>query len=399
MRRRDLLTTLAFAGLADRAAHAQDVRGPGRGPDDDARRNAELLADYDYSKYVESLTGYAGQDLQRIGKVEYRHAIRTRVGPRGNYKAGMACLKDGTLIVASCRFNNASDHTKRDFDIHVYESRDVGLTWQEIGRSALHGKEPSLTLLPDDSLVLTAQDAHFSEGTKLNNRVFVSRSADGGRTWTTVTVPGTDYPRNLLVEPDGALLMIRALDPAWWNEKAGSPNLEMCRSTDGGKTWTFSEGAIDWDYRAFGEVSSVQLNSGNYLAALRRQSPGTSGEGFEETVLTESSDGGRHWSTPRKLSEIGEVHLHLLRLRSGRLLATRSNYHLPFGVCAVTGSEDGREWDWNHPYQLAISAGFNVGWPITIELPDSLITVYGATTYLQQPPYETTCETVRWRLD
>ncbi|MFN7992715.1 MAG: sialidase family protein [Bryobacteraceae bacterium] len=397
MRRRDLFRTIAIGAASRLAGDAQEVRPIGQ-TEADQKRNAELLSGYEYDKYTESLTGYAGQDRQRVARVEYKPAVRTRVGPRGNYKAGIARLPNGRLVVATCRFNNATVPEKKNFDIHVYESADAGFTWQEVGRSPLHGKEPSLTALPDGSLILTAQKGYFGPGAKLDE-IPVSRSTDGGRTWTTKMLAGWDYPRNLILEPNGSLTMIRAVEPAWYGEKPGSPNILISRSKDGGENWNQEEGVIDWDYRAFGEISSLRLNDGTYLASLRRQSPGTRGEGFEETMLTWSSDGGARWSKPTLLSSIGEVHVHLLQLRNGQLLASRSNYHLPFGVYAATGSSDGRRWDWSRPYELALSAGFNVGWPVTLELPDTLITVYGATTYLNQSPNETTCEVVRWRLD
>ena len=38
------------------------------------------------------------------------------------------------------------------------------------------------------------------------------------------------------------------------------------------------------------------------LAALRRQIPGTTGEGFEDTVITESIDDGQSWTEPWQLT-------------------------------------------------------------------------------------------------
>ena len=92
----------------------------------DRQRNAELLGGYDYAKYSQALTGFTGQDLQRVGFVKWAPAVRTRVGPRGNYKAGFARMRDGRLIVATCRDNNAEDQAKRRFDIFVWRQRAMG---------------------------------------------------------------------------------------------------------------------------------------------------------------------------------------------------------------------------------------------------------------------------------
>ena len=365
------------------------------GQTDAARqRNAALLGEYDYSKYVTALTGYTGLDRQRVAVVDYQNAVRTRVGRRGNYKAGLARQSDGTLLTAVCRRNTATGL----FFILVYESKDEGLTWHEIGQSRLFGKEPSLAALPNGTIVLVAQDQDPANLGKEPVKP-VSRSVDGGRTWETSTMSGPSYPRNLFVEEDGSLLMIRALRSGWSFPNDGSPNLMLCRSKDGAKTWETSEGIVDWDQTEFDEVAVIRLRDDRLLAALRRQIPGTDGEGFEDTVLTESTDDGKHWCRPWRFGNTAEVQVYLTELRDGRILATYSNYHLPWGVCAVISRDSGRTWDLNRPVQLALSAEYYVGWAVTLQLPDdSLITSYAATTYLKQPPETTTCEIVRWNL-
>lgn len=367
--------------------HAQETRPIGKTAEDQ-QRNADLLNGYEYGKYVEGLTGYTGQDRQQIAYLEHRHAVRTRVGPRGNYKAGMTALADGKLVLATCRREKPDSPT---FGIHVYQSADEGLTWEEIGQSPLQGKEPSLTTLPDGSLILTAQK--FGEP----KEIYVSRSSDGGQTWETSTVPGADYPRNLLVEPAGGVLMIRASESAWYG--GNSVNLQLGRSTDGGRTWQFSEGLVDWTEKEIGEVASVRLKDGRMLAALRRQIPGTKGEGFEDTVLTESTDNGLHWARPWPFGRAAEVHVYLTELNDGRILATYSNYHLPWGVYAILSSDGGKTWDTDHPIELALSAGYSVGWPVTLQLADrSLLTSYAIEAYLHQSPEHVVTETVRWQL-
>ena len=363
------------------------------------RRNAILLSGYDYSRYATALTGFTGQDLQRIAFLHWEEAIRTRVGPRGNYKAGFTQLPDGRLMVAVCRDNNEADPTRRRFEIFMYESTDEGLGWREIAKTPVIGKEPSLTALPDGSIVMTAQKGYFGPGAKLDE-IPISRSEDCGRTWQTVIIPGEDYPRNLIVEHDGSILMVRALKSDWLHKGDGSPDLQLCRSRNGGRSWEFSEGRVDWDYAGFGEVSAIRLGDGRLLAALRRQIPGTTGEGFEDTVITESTDDGDHWSKPWQMTNSAEVHVYLTELEDGRILGTYSNYHLPWVVYAILSEDGGRTWKRENPIQLALSAGYWVGWPVTLQLLDkSLITSYATTSYLEQPPDRFTCEVVRYHLD
>ena len=39
------------------------------------------------------------------------------------------------------------------------------------------------------------------------------------------------------------------------------------------------------------------------------------------------------------------MHAYLTELKDGRILATYSNYHLPFGVYAIVSRDGGRTWD------------------------------------------------------
>ena len=94
-----------FVGFAAQAPAPSQEPPVGR-TESDRRRNAALLRDYDYGRYPAAITGYNGQDLQRIGFVAWRHAERIRVGPRGSYKAGMTQLPNGKLVLAACRDND-----------------------------------------------------------------------------------------------------------------------------------------------------------------------------------------------------------------------------------------------------------------------------------------------------
>lgn len=389
-----IASTIVFAGSP---VSAQEFQPVGR-TKADQQRNTELLKGYDYSKYPCGITGYTGQDRQQIVFERREHAIRVRVGPRGNYKAGLAELPNGKLVLATCRNNNDPEPTKKRFLIHVYESADQGLTWREINKTPLFGKEPSLIALATGTLVMSAQKGYFGPGSKKGKSINMARSMDGGRTWELYDLSGNDYPRNMIVDRNGSLLFVRAVKSDWTGSGDGSPNLQLCRSKDG-KTWQFSEGAVDWSYTVFGEVSAIRLKDGRLLAALRRQIPKTKGEGFEDTVITDSSDDGKHWSKPRVMVNTAEVHVYLTQLEDGRILATYSNYHMPYGAYAIVSNDGGKTWDRDHPIRLAASADLYVGWPVTLQLKDrSLITAYAITAYLRQPPEKTVTEVVRWRL-
>ncbi|MCY4377547.1 MAG: sialidase family protein, partial [Spirochaetaceae bacterium] len=170
--------------------------GGDRPTPEEAARNVPLLAGYDYDRYPSSITGFTGVNLQRVFVRRQAPAVRTRVGPRGNFKGAIARLSDGTLVAAACR--RIDIHGL--FGVHVYRSADRGSTWREVGETTLYGKEMSLTALPDDSLLLTVESTAVPGN---GIRMRYHRSTDGGLTWTTDSLDGLGKPRNVLVEADG----------------------------------------------------------------------------------------------------------------------------------------------------------------------------------------------------
>ncbi len=384
-----------MAAPAKAFAHESLVIGK---TEEDQQRNAVLLSGYDYARYEEALTGFTGQDLQRVGSVKWMPAVRTRVGSRGNCKAGFARLPDGDLVVAPFRANMDSLAETKRFEMSIYRSTDLGLSWKKLEHTPLIGKEPSLAALPDGTLVLSAQYGLIGPSAKRDQQP-VYRSRDGGRTWQTFFYQSTDYPRNLFVEKDGSLLMVVSVKNDWYGTGTGSPNLLVCRSQDAGATWSQSEGVVAWDWAGFGENAVIRLKDDRLVAAFRRQIPGTRGEGFEDSVVTESVDDGKTWSTPRILVPTASVHAYLTQLQDDRVLCTYSNYHVPWGVSAVLSSDGGKSWDLENTIRLSVSNGYWVGWPVTLQLPDkSLITSYATTAYFDTKAQGVTCEVVRWRL-
>lgn len=365
--------------------------------------NKKLLKDYDYDKYVEGLTGYAGQNLQQIYKVCSKKAQRTRIGEKGHYKAGMAIRKDGALIAAPCVAIRGEGPYDVTFKIKVYESKDKGLTWKQINKTELDGKEPAMLCLGDGTLLLTAQP--IVDG-KMGYKLPIYRSVDNGLNWSTSYIEGNrDYPRNLFVDRDGSICFMRCSAVKFEFEEEqigqGDASIEINRSYDGGLTWQQFKGKIsDWDYPGFMEISSLRLKSGKLAATLRHQPSGTKGEGFENTLITFSDDDGVTWSKPEIISNTGEVHFNLLPLKSGKLLGTYSNYHLPYGVCAVVSEDEGKTWNIDQKYQLSLSSDYYLGWGVTCEDEDgSLYTSYASTPYLCEPPNTTVCEIVKWSLE
>jgi len=140
-------------------------------------RNAALLSGYDYSKYVAGITGFSGQDLQRIASVRYRQAVRTRVGPRGSYKAGMTRLANGKLL-AAVRSQLRGTEGEALETSWIMRCEDDGETWSEPVQLPGTGEvQPYLTKLADGRILVTYTNYHLPFG------IFAMASCDGGKSW------------------------------------------------------------------------------------------------------------------------------------------------------------------------------------------------------------------------
>ena len=122
---------------------------------------------------------------------------------------------------------------------------------------------------------------------------------------------------------------------------------------------------------------------------------GAGGETDEGMVLMESADAGLTWSAPRWMGlGYSAVHVQMIKLSDGRLLAVYRRRFLPFGVGAVLSDDDGRTWDTEHPIIVGVRPTGYGGWPTSIELPDC--TILTTRAFMNWP--EATFEVTRWSL-
>ena len=140
----------------------------------------------------------------------------------------------------------------------------------------------------------------------------VSRTTDGGDTWTAPAkmTNANEYAQGnqIVVEPDGTLVDIQAI---LFKGSGIQPNnngvyMAVMRSKDGGRTWsapskiaklgTVAESA-DGDALRVGDYLpdlAVDRNSGALYATWADGLGGST----NKIVLSRSTDGGQHWSTP-----------------------------------------------------------------------------------------------------
>lgn len=233
------------------------------------------------------------------------------------------------------------------------------------------GGEPTLAILDENVLFLTAKAGNQDKPSIAEGASWLWRSIDGGESWTSLrepiraapTTPVTREPvrasdPDVIVSPDG---WVYYLD--WWIARtpwqrgpipqpipspgASVTNFVVEASDDAGETWTsapitipMAEGlAVDRPWLVAGPdgylaifytASEFRLN--NAAAGLSVPVHGSNG-----IHLVMSGDHGRTWSEPiEAVPETDDRALliaHPWMLPSGRLM-------LPYGVILVTGDDD-----------------------------------------------------------
>jgi hypothetical protein len=348
--------------------------------------------------------------------VERLPAERFAFGEPDDYKPCIALLTNGDLAVIAFH-QHKQDGGKVREDMIRFRSTDSGRTWSKGKTLDLLGREPYFSVMKDGTLFITvhllAGDVHNKDGF---THSYLHRSADGGKTGTTLRIGPDGFPpraesmtsRNVLELADGTLLGVdSAKGPAF-----------VWRSTDGGKTWDRSRecdtGGFKSAYSFFGEAVLWRSKSGKVLALVRvdsdefpiagRPAPGGKGDQRDHLVLYQSADECKSLRKVADFGDYGDMYPSVLRLQDGRLLLTLTvrSGQPPLGVQAVLGAEtdDGFSFDFEHdrlvldartPKDKPSGGGFGP----TVQLGDgTLVTAYS----YRGADDRTHLETVRWKL-
>lgn len=164
----------------------------------------------------------------------------------------MAVMHDGSVLM-SAYGSWMGHHTTFE---HIFRSTDSGHTWSLLSTVAEHVNETSIAVLPDNHVLAALR-------TDSEQKLLVSRSADGGRTWDTpiaVTQPD-EHPGDLIQLQNGDVLLS-------FGERNAPRGVVAILSHDGGKTWdpkTRMVLADDAPLRDCGYPSSVQLPDGRIV--------------------------------------------------------------------------------------------------------------------------------------
>lgn len=194
------------------------------------------------------------------------------------------------------------------------------------------------------------------------------RSEDGGRTWSERIPTIVNSPHGPIQLKDGRLLY--AGKQLWTDDK----KIGVCESLDDGKTWKWlseiptREG--DVVVKGYHELHAVEADDGTIIVQIRNHNKADAGG----TLQTESSDGGKTWTTPHPITY--GLPSHLLKLRDGRILMTYGHRRDPYGNQARLSTDNGKTW--GEPMIISGDGmGGDLGYPSTVELDDgSLVTVW-----------------------
>ena len=195
---------------------------------------------------------------------------------------------------------------------------------------------------------------------------YMLRSTDGGVNWSARYRVPVNSPHGPIVTREGRLLYPgKAL---WGDDRVG-----VWESSDDGLTWDWLasiESRPGDSVSEYHELHAVEARDGTLICHIRNENPNQR----DETLQTESKDGGRTWSLPHTIGVWG-LPSHLLQLRDGRLLMTYGYRRSPFGI-RVRVSQDGGAWS---EEAIVSDDGLqsDLGYPSTIEKADGeLVTVW-----------------------
>jgi len=319
----------------------------------------------------------------------------------------LTVLRDGTVIATI--FNQPA-HGTAEGDVECWASRD-GRSWTKRGTPAPH--DPGANRMNvaaglagnGDLLVLAAgwslKPSAKPGGAPLLDsplRPWVSRSADGGRTWDVDKqgFPAAETGMTELVPfgdvVPGADGSLRALCyAATRDSKLGYlervNKVSMLRSDDDGRAWKVLSAISD----RHNETALFHLGHGKWLAAAR------SHEAKPALDLFRSDDDGKTWRLDQRLTEPGQIPADWTRLRDGRLLLSYGNRIAgQFGVAVKVSADEGATW--SSPITVISDlTSRDCGYPSSVQLPGGeILTAYYAQGVASHQRYH--MGAVLWKL-
>jgi hypothetical protein len=202
---------------------------------------------------------------------------------------------------------------------------------------------------------------------RANDASYLHRSADGGRTWETVTrldvapYSGGYGIRGAVSLTSGELLLPLSDVPQY-------ETVFAVRSPDGGRSWGRATAVASVAGKLFEEPAAAVLSGGAVLMLMRESTS-------EHLYQCRSDDGCASWSEPADTGIAG-CPPHLLRLADGRLLCTYGFRYFPYEIRCAVSADEGESW--GEPMTIRTDLGaMDIGYPSSVEAePGRILTVY-----------------------
>jgi hypothetical protein len=200
---------------------------------------------------------------------------RIGLGEPDDYKPSLALMPDGELLLTAFHQHQLPNKKVLEQTL-LFRSRDGGKTWSTAEKLDLLGREPYLTVLRDGTIFITghllANDARNQHG---YIHGYLHRSTDRGKSWETIRIPSEGIrpkavnhtSRNVLEMPDGTLYLGVDYD-------GGDGPYLFWRSKDKGKTWEKDRRCEPKDFKSVygffgGETWLWPAKSGKIWALVR----------------------------------------------------------------------------------------------------------------------------------
>lgn len=228
---------------------------------------------------------------------------------------------------------------------------------------------------------LTAEQRQNELGT------WMIRSTDGGVTWSARYPVLVNSPHGPIQLADGRQLYCGA--ELWKPER----RVGVAHSSDDGVTWDWLATIPTRDgdnHREYHELHAVEAANGTIVAHIRNHNL----TNRQETLQTESTDGGRTWTGPHSIGVWGYPS-HLLRLKDGRLLMSYGHRRAPLGNQVRLSEDHGQTWS----PALNINGDANsgdMGYPSTVEGDDGMLVTVWYELLKGSPQAQ--LRQARWRL-
>ena len=308
----------------------------------------------------------------------------------------LVLLPDGTILAF---IFDQPNHGNTPGDVACWASVDGGRLWKHRSTATQH--EPgtirvnhAVGLGHDGDILLLVS----GWGNDKFLDVWICRSHDNGRTWTT--------EKNRFPVPEGMRYVIPFGDVIAFGEKdlavsayseewGGGPCTALLYfSGDNGRSWpihkVISPGKDIWGL--LNETCMLRLQDGRWLAGGRTKPPS------EMIKCYLSQDEGDHWEHIGDLTENDEHPGDFTQLKDGRILLTYGDRQRPvLGLKVRVGDANGRHWQQAQQLIDDVDGTRDCGYPSTVQLSDgTLVTAYYAKKTKPHSRYHMAI--VRWRL-